>query len=420
MNRHHSPDASIDNGVTNVDAQGRRMATSVGRRALVSVIIPTRNRAALLPRALDSVCSQEGSGHGFDQEVIVVDDASSDPTPAVVRRYPDVRYLRLATRRGPAAARNAGIAASRGTVVAFLDDDDMWLPHRLRTQLPLLEGHPEVGAVFGQALMRSGARDTLRPDASRVLSGWIFGALLHGEFNFMPSVVMVRREILERTGYFDETLSTAEDWDMWLRLSFSFQWLFVPGSVAVCWPSSSGEHLTAVASGVYGPTMRRIAEKALAMLPDTGAYAGIRRDVRARVELRVAERLSDIGKDEAARPHLFAALRQHPGIVREAKAREAIARIAGLSALASTSPLLSTRTFCEGMKHLARGRSVMTSLWMRRVVAQVWGQVAGALGDARGARYAAREAVVHNPFLLGTRRWWQLIARTLRGRGTGT
>ncbi len=97
-------------------------------RPEVSVIIPTRNRAPLLARALDSVFSQEGLGEQFDLDVIVVDDGSTDSTATVVGEYAQVRGLRFSTSRGVAAARNTGIESSRGAFTCFLDDDDVWLP----------------------------------------------------------------------------------------------------------------------------------------------------------------------------------------------------------------------------------------------------------------------------------------------------
>ena len=97
-------------------------------RPTVSVIVPTRNRAHLLGRALDSVFAQEGAGELFELEVIVVSDGSTDDTSAVISRYPVAGYLEYTAPRGPSAARNAGIAASAGAFVAFQDDDDLWLP----------------------------------------------------------------------------------------------------------------------------------------------------------------------------------------------------------------------------------------------------------------------------------------------------
>ena len=104
------------------------MSTS---KPLVSVVIPTYNRAALLDEALSSAGAQVGAGTLFDVEIVVVDDASSNETPAAVRRHPTVRYIRHATNRGGSAARNTGIAASSGSLIAFLDDDDLWLPNKL-------------------------------------------------------------------------------------------------------------------------------------------------------------------------------------------------------------------------------------------------------------------------------------------------
>src|SRR5579864_7714251 len=169
-------------------------------RPLVSTIIPTHNRAALLPRALDSVYAQEGIGELFDQEVIVVDDASTDRTFEVVQRYPYVRYVRLAaprreSSRGASAAQNAGIRASRGTLLAFLHDDDMWLPHRLSVQVAMLASHPEAGAVYSQEVDPSSGR--AGPDVTRGASEWIFRALLE-RGNFVPvSTLLVRSHALE-------------------------------------------------------------------------------------------------------------------------------------------------------------------------------------------------------------------------------
>src|SRR5216684_9137356 len=140
-------------------------------RPLVSVIIPTRNRAALLARALDSVFSQYGLGEQFDLEVIVVDDGSTDSTATVVGEYAQVRCLHFSTSREVAAARNAGIEASRGAFICFLDDDDVWLPGRLKLQIPVFNHHPEAGAVYSQVFDTHTGK--AYPAPSRAVSGWI-------------------------------------------------------------------------------------------------------------------------------------------------------------------------------------------------------------------------------------------------------
>src|SRR5712691_3895396 len=207
-------------------------------RPLVSVIIPTRNRAALLARALDSVFSQYGLGEQFDLEVIVVDDGSTDATAAVVAEYAQVRYVRLPTNRGVAAARNAGIEASRGAFICFLDDDDVWLAGRLKLQIPAFRRHPEAGAVYSQVFDAHDGR--AYPASSRAVSGRIFDALLSGNLIGGVGSVLIRHEALKKTGYFDESLPPCEDWDLWLRLSFHFPFVFVPGLVAVYLPSPRG------------------------------------------------------------------------------------------------------------------------------------------------------------------------------------
>src|SRR5262249_34191650 len=117
-------------------------------RPLVSAILTTYSRPELLHEALDSVYAQEGQGDIFDLEAVVVDDASPNDARAIVARY-QAKYIRHRVNRGLAAARNTGIAATAGAYVAFLDDDDLWLPAKLRSQVPVLESHPDVGAVYG-------------------------------------------------------------------------------------------------------------------------------------------------------------------------------------------------------------------------------------------------------------------------------
>ncbi len=183
----------------------------------VSVVIPTRNRERLLPLAVGSALDQSLR----DLEVIVVDDASDDRTADVVAGFSDgrVRYHRQPSRRGGSAARNAGIEAARGAFVAFLDDDDEWLPDKLERQLALFGANPGVGIVYssyvvvdresGDVLFRKAAE--CRGDLSRDL-------LVRNVLGNTSSVV-VRRSCLEGAGRFDEELPSFEDWDLWLRLA---------------------------------------------------------------------------------------------------------------------------------------------------------------------------------------------------------
>jgi glycosyltransferase involved in cell wall biosynthesis len=351
-------------------------------RPEVSVIIPTRNRAPLLARALDSVFSQEGLGDQFDLEAIVVDDGSTDATAAVVREYAQVRYLRLSTPRGPSAARNAGIKASRGAYICFLDDDDVWLPGRLKLQISVLERHPEAGAVYSQVFHT--LTGTAYPQSSRAVSGWIFDTLLSGNL-FAVHSVLIRREALERTGYFDETLSTYEDWDLWLRLSFNFPFIFVPGLIAVYLLSHRG--LWHTTDEHDKENTGRVIAKALQMLPDLPRY----RTARARQALAYGKTWTEI----------LAALRTYPFILRYAWARRWVSLWIRKLALRSESPLTSLRELCTEV----RGATSDARRWrVRQTVAKSWAELASSLAvrpaQQQEAAYAAIHAVVLAPSLL--------------------
>ena len=164
---------------------------------LVSVIIPSHNRAVLLPRAVESVLAQTYS----NLEVIIVDDASSDSTPAVmadlVKRDPRVRYFRHETNRYASAARNTGIASARGELIAFLDDDDEWLPEKLAKQVPvMLSASPEVGMVYCWMDYYDG-RGNIVSETHPTLKGWVFGQMLDRPRIGGCPTLLVRREVVE-------------------------------------------------------------------------------------------------------------------------------------------------------------------------------------------------------------------------------
>lgn len=195
----------------------------------VSIIIPTHNRAALLPRAIESA-----KASGTDVEVIVVDDASTDATREVCGRTEGIRYLRLDHNSRLARARNAGIMASSAEFVAFLDDDDLRLPGSIDKQLQLLSAHPDASFVYGRVHL-VGADDKRRddrPHPPELFTGDIFWQLLEGNFIQVASV-LVRRKCIEDIGLFDPTLDGVEDWDAWIRLAEAHQVLAVTEPVAV-------------------------------------------------------------------------------------------------------------------------------------------------------------------------------------------
>jgi glycosyltransferase involved in cell wall biosynthesis len=183
---------------------------------LVSVIIPTYNRAAWVTEAAASVLNQTYR----DFELIVVDDGSTDATlEALASFWGQIKVLRRQERRGVSAARNLGAAAARGEWLAFLDSDDLWLPDKLARQMNYLRAHPDLLICQTEEIwIRNGVRVN-PPQTHRKAAGDIFLLSLE-RCMVSPSAVMLHRRLLDTLGGFDETLPAGEDYDLWLRLAW--------------------------------------------------------------------------------------------------------------------------------------------------------------------------------------------------------
>jgi glycosyltransferase involved in cell wall biosynthesis len=198
----------------------------------VSVIILTYNRARYLRRAVRSVLSQTYQ----DFEVVVVDDASTDETPEVVRGFQDprIRYFRHDTNRGESGSRNTGIQYSVGEYVAFLDDDDAWLPQKLAMQVKLLDTSPiEVGAVYTSFF-------EIEADTEKVLGSWIaqkrgnvLRELTQQNWIGVPSTVVLRRRCFDSVGLFDEQIVFGPDYDMWIRIAEHYKFEYIKEPLAL-------------------------------------------------------------------------------------------------------------------------------------------------------------------------------------------
>lgn len=190
----------------------------------VSVIIPAFNRAGSVAGAVASVTGQDFT----DIEVILVDDASTDGTLAVLEALvaadPRLRLLRHDRNQGAAAARNSGIAAARGALIAFQDSDDLWLPEKLRLQVAALAADPAAVAAYCAMAVENpeavgGQAGQVVPDpAQHPRAGNLHSALLRGSF-ISTQTLVVRRAALDRIGGFDPAMPALEDWDFALRLA---------------------------------------------------------------------------------------------------------------------------------------------------------------------------------------------------------
>ena len=361
--------ASFDCGNSGGSSEGIPGKT----KPLVSVVIATHNRAHCLPDAIDSIYAQEGLGSLYDLEVIVVDDASTDATPEVIRRYPQLKCIRLSESRGVSAAVNAGLRACQGSYITFLDDDDEWLPHKLRIQVPALETHPDVGVVYGQSIVRFDGREQFSPHPSQAPSGRVFEPLLLCNFCGHHASLVVRRGAFDRAGYFDESLMSYEDWDLSLRLAFHVAFLFIPGAVDVHNVSPHGLWRSRDATGVGSEDAARVIEKNLRMLPEGPSYAEFKRKARARNALDTAPRMADPAQAWAK---VVATLREYPEVAGDAwvqaRATEVLHRLIFLSEQSTPD----VHKICWQLKTATRHSGKTGRGWAQQTIAPILVEIA--------------------------------------------
>ena len=195
---------------------------------LISIIIPTFNRAHCIGRALASVKAQGKR----ELEVIIGDDASTDDTVAVVKSLmPEAKVVCLSVNQGAAAARNAALKLAKGDLIAFLDSDDEWLPGKLEKQIRFLRENEEVGLCGSGHILfcKNGSRVDF---PGKNPADWRFE--LHSAESFHGACTpLMRREVLEKVGLLDEKLRVLEDWDWMLRISRLFRIHVLPETLTI-------------------------------------------------------------------------------------------------------------------------------------------------------------------------------------------
>ncbi|EWH14543.1 glycosyltransferase [Cellulophaga geojensis KL-A] len=194
-------------------------------KPLVSIIIPTYNRQLTIRRAIDSVLSQSYS----NIEIIVVDDCSNDNTYLILENFKSddrVQYIRLDKNVGGGGARNLGIKASKGEYIAFQDSDDVWLEDKLEKQMNAFFENKELDVVFCKIKRISSNSISVFPskDISRAKNLHI--ELLKANYIGTPSAI-IKKSCLLSIGGFDESLPRLQDWDLFIRLSFSYNYFMI-------------------------------------------------------------------------------------------------------------------------------------------------------------------------------------------------
>ncbi|MBE9076974.1 glycosyltransferase [Romeria aff. gracilis LEGE 07310] len=193
--------------------------------ALISVIIPAYNSERTIAETVESVIQQTLT----DFEIIVIDDGSTDRTLERLDAIEDCRLTVVSQKNsGVSASRNLGIAKASGQYIAFLDADDLWLPDKLAAQVQALAADPAVAVAYSWVDYIDESGQFLRSGMHSTIAGDVYERIVLGSFLESGSNPLIRKTAIDHTGGFDETLRTAEDWEMWVRLAAQYRFAVVP------------------------------------------------------------------------------------------------------------------------------------------------------------------------------------------------
>ncbi|UTF49236.1 glycosyltransferase family 2 protein [Desulfomicrobium sp. ZS1] len=259
----------------------------------VSVIIPTHNRADVLGRAIASVLEQTWA----DFELIVVDDGSTDATPRVLAEFDDPRLTGMhQENKGVSSARNRGIAASRGRLIALLDSDDYWMPDKLEKQIRFMAESGFAICQTDEIWIRNNVRVNPRFKHAKP-AGWFLDRSLDLCL-ISPSCVMFTRSLWDELGPFDESLPACEDYSLWLRVGTCHPVGLVPESLVV----KTGGHADQLSRRIIGLDLYRVyamIDLLRSMALDGEQRTMVEAALRERVRL-YAQGCIKHGKDEEA------------------------------------------------------------------------------------------------------------------------
>jgi glycosyltransferase involved in cell wall biosynthesis len=288
--------------------------SSDSSQPLVSVVIPAYNASNFIAEAVESALSQTYA----PVEVIIVDDGSTDDTVAVVdRRHADDARVRLFRQEnaGPSAARNRGIREARGEFIQLLDSDEVLLPIKIEQSYRLFCEQPEIAAVYGHGLLVEADGVTpivieqpLLPSGD-VFCAWFNGRMAGGNYSVTGSF-MIRRSVLLEVGGFDETMSYAEDVDLWLKIAARYPFAALEERLVIGRRLESGLHRNRLGIA-KGRLQALINAEKLDKWRECVDDAGYHRLLASRWQV-VAMRYWELDKRVEARQAFDEAIRLHP------------------------------------------------------------------------------------------------------------
>lgn len=197
---------------------------------MVSVIIPTYNRARYISRAIKSVLDQTYT----NLELLIIDDCSVDETKDMIAKFSDarIRYIRNARNRGVAYSRNTGIKNAKGEYIAFLDDDDEWRESKLEKQVDLIKRLSFDYAVIYCGYLCASSETDETVNVSPLYKGDIMEAMIH-ESVIGGSTPLIRKSVFYDVGFHDEELKSAVDWEMWIRIAGKYKFDYIEETLMI-------------------------------------------------------------------------------------------------------------------------------------------------------------------------------------------
>jgi len=353
----------------------------------------------MLHRALKSVFNQKGLGEEFEIEVNVVYDEESDILPATRTAFPQAHFLRN-RKKGPSAPRNLGIVSANGRFIAFLDDDDVWLPHKLCFQLDILRRNPDVDVVYGQMSVSDG-RKHVEAWPAEAPSGDVFKAFITRTDDFIHfNTLITRREVFERAGLFDESLPTMEHYDLALRMARYYRFLFVPGAVAHGNFSKEGLWYQTLASGENARVVTQIIEDALALMPQGSDKDHVSRKARLAVFKTVAMQKARFNDARSLLNYVKESLESWPWIVEEETGQALLSRYSrtvGKKLVREKRSAVGPTQSWNQLLHKTFESSDLRGAPMWKVQAETWTGAALAF-RSRGQAAAAFRAAIHSVY----------------------
>ena len=199
------------------------------KHPLVSIIVPTYNRASFLSECIDSVLAQSYP----NWELIIVDDGSTDQSKSIIESYLTDERIRYhyQENQGQSVARSVAIDQACGEYIAFLDSDNMWLPNRLAMGLKAFDQDSSIGVSYGDIITINEQGDELSKENMTRHSGRIVDRLLMDNFVSM-NTTLTKKTAIDQVGGMNRNIKRADDYDLWLRLSGQFKFKYIPEFMA--------------------------------------------------------------------------------------------------------------------------------------------------------------------------------------------